>query len=252
MRRLLHRRMMRGIRYLLAAACLFLFAAASGAEGVPDRERDAVLACADTPVEVTACGEKDRRRICGAAEQAFHFFRQFGLSRRQPLRVNLCEERVAVGGGSVIGRYDRGSGEVKLLSFDSYRRQVVKDPPFDSPASEALYQSFGVHEIAHAIADRNFRVFPVPWLSQEYIAAVAQFAMMEPGLRNRILARYRLKAFKTTESMSILYYQLDPSAFAIKAYLHFLALDDQEAFLRDLLSGAVILGDDEDWLACAR
>jgi len=241
---------MRGGGYLLAAA-FFLVGAASGAEGQPDSQRDAVIACADTPVEVTSCGEKDRRRICTAAEQAFRFFRQYGLTRRQPLRVNLCRERVAVGSGNVIGRYDRGSDEVKLLSYDGYRRQVVKDPPFESPASEALYQSFGVHEIAHAIADRNFRVYPVPWLSQEYIAAVAQLAMMEPGLRDRILAHYRLKAFKTTESMSTLYYQLDPSAFAIKAYLHFLALEDQEAFLRDLLSGAVILGNDEDWLARA-
>jgi hypothetical protein len=138
---------------------------------------------------------------------------------------------------------------VRLLSFAAYRRQVVEDPPFGERASEALYRSFGVHEIAHAIADENFSMSRVPWLSQEYIAAVAQLATMEPALRSRILARYHLEAFHTTASMSTLYYQLDPSAFAIKSYLHFMALDDQGAFLRGLLSGEIELGDDEDWLA---
>jgi len=221
------------------------------AAGPPERSAEAT-ACNGTPVKVYACNGDDRRMLCGAAVQAVHFFRQFSLTRREPLRVDLCHDALATVSGSAIGRYDRATGQVKLLSFGAYRRQVAKDSPFGAPASRALYQSFGVHEIAHAIADKNFRIYPVPWLAQEYIAAVAQFATMEPGLRSRILERYRLKGFRTTESMSSIYYQLDPSAFAIKAYLHFTALDDPGAFLQDLLSGEILLGDDDDWLAGRR
>lgn len=238
------------IHRLAVCAFILLASAVSVALADADREGGMATACTGTPVLVSACKEEDRRLLCGAAEQAVRFFRQFGLSRQQQLEVNLCRDPIGYGSGSAIGRYDRTSGEVELLSFDAYKRKVVKNPPFGSPASRELYQSFGVHEIAHAIADKNFRVLPVPWLAQEYIAAVAQFATMESGLRSRILKRYHLKAFKTTESMSSIYYQLDPSAFAVKAYLHFLTLDDPGGFLHDLLSGAIQLGDDEDWLAC--
>ncbi len=241
----------RFIRQLAVCTLLLLSAAEGSADEAEEKNNTpaVVMACPGAPVSVYSCNELDRRLLCAAADEAFGFFGQYGISRQQPLDINLCDKRVPFGSGSAIGRYDSRSGDVRLLSYEAYRQLVVEDPPFGMPSSEALYRSFGVHEIAHAIADENFRISSVPWLSQEYIAAVAQLATMEPRLRASILARYHLEAFHTTASMSTLYYQLDPSAFAIKAYLHFIALDDQGAFLRKLLSGAIRLGDDEDWLA---
>lgn len=235
----------RSIRYLVIYGAVILAYASSSVPAEP--ETAVATTCAGTPVAVSAREMDDRRLLCEAALEATRFFHRHGLIRRQPLLVNVHQD-AEVGEGSIeIGRYDRTTGEVKLLSFSAYRRRYAKKQPFRSPVSRALYRSFGVHEIAHAIADENFRVSPVPWLTQEYIAAVAQFATMESALRSRILERYRLSAFDTPESMSSIYYQLDPSAFAVKSYLHFLRLEDPGRFLRDLLSGAILLGGDEDW-----
>ena len=41
------------------------------------------------------------------------------------------------------------------------------------------------------------------------------------------------------DEMSSTYYGLDPSGFGIKAYRHFLSLDDPSRFLRGLLSGEI-------------
>ena len=208
--------------------------------------------CIGTPVHVSAADEDERLLVCEAAQQAVGFFQRYGLLCRDAIRVNV-RETVWLGEGSfAIGRYDRATELVELLSLDDYRRRYPERRFFKTPMNRALYRSFGVHEIAHAMADKQFQITPVPWLAQEYIAAVIQFATMEPLLRGRILDRYGLKAFETTEAMSSLYYQLDPAAFAVKAYLHFRGLEDQEAFLKDLFSGRILLGDDEDWLALSK
>ncbi len=239
------------IHQVAICALLLMFVTNGIAEGVNrDQAHIPATACSGTPVSVYACSELDRRLLCEAADEAFGFFSSFGLSRQQPLDIKLCSETMMVGSGRAIGRYDHNSDEVRLLSFETYRRQINDDPPFGAPVSEDLYRSFGVHEIAHAIADKNFSISQVPRLSQEYIAAVVQVSTMDPELRSSILRHYQLEAFDTTASMSILYFQLNPSAFAIKAYLHFMALDDQGAFLRNLFSGETLLGDDDDWLAC--
>jgi hypothetical protein len=210
-------------------------------------EMDATITCVGSTIKVSAHNEIDRRLLCEAAHEAIQFFLSHGMSRREPLLITVHQKAEARDGSIEIGRYKSRSGEVKMLSFDAYRLEFSGKRPFRSPVSQALYTSFGVHEIAHAIADENFQMSPVPWVAQEYIAAVAQFSTMDPVLRNRILGRYRLTAFDTPESMSSIYYQLDPGAFAIKAYLHYLALEDQQSFLQDLLSGAIVLGSYDDW-----
>lgn len=232
-------------RYIVLLVALLL--AHASLNLLADPKMDAAISCVGTVTEVSAHDERDRRLLCEAAQKATQFFHRYGLSRRHALRIIVREEAETRGGSIEIGRYESKSGEVNMLSFEAYRRENAGKRPFRSPVNQALYISFGVHEIAHAIADENFRVSPVPWLAQEYIGAVAQFATMDPDLRNRILKRYRLTAFDTPESMSSIYYQLDPGAFAIKAYLHYDALEDPQTFLQDLLTGSIVLGGYDDW-----
>ena len=60
-----------------------------------------------------------------------------------------------------------------------------------------------------------------------------------PGKRSSILRRYTVEAFSEIDEMSMTYYALDPSAFAVKAYRHYLTLSDPAQFLADLLADAV-------------
>ena len=233
------------MRNLAAIASVTLSCAFSNAlaeSGATD-----VIPCADTSVEVYTHDPDDRQLLCDAARQTVRFLQRYDLTRRQPLRVHVLQDPDAHMRGMEFGNYNRTTGEVKLLSFDAFKGQYGDYQTFRVPVSRALYQSFGVHEIAHAVADENFRVSPVPWLAQEYIAAVVQFATMDPELRIRILGRYTLSGFDAPASISSIYYQLDPGAFAIKSYLHYIGLEDPRAFLRGLLSGTLLLGDDDFW-----
>ena len=235
----------RYMRNLAATAAVTLSCAFSNA--LAESATSDMIPCADTPVEVYTHDLHDRRLLCDAARQTVRFLQRYDMTRRQLLRVRVQQDPEAHQRGLEFGSYNRTTGEVKLLSFGAFQGQYDDYRTFRVPVSRALYRSFGVHEIAHAVADDNFQVSPVPWLAQEYIAAVVQFATMDPALRSRILERYHLSGFDTPASISSIYYQLDPGAFAIKSYLHYIGLEDPRAFLHDLLSGTLLLGDDEFW-----
>ena len=239
--------LLRYMRNLAAYAAVILSLSCAFSNALAESGTTDVIPCAGTSVEVYTHDPDERQLLCDAARQTVRFLQRYDMTRRQPLRVHVQQDTDTHKRGMVFGSYNRTTGEAILLSFGAFKVRYDAYQTFRVPASRALYQSFGVHEIAHAVADETFRVSPVPWLAQEYIAAVVQFATMDPELRTRILERYNLSGFETPASISSIYYQLDPGAFAIKSYLHYIRLEDPRTFLRDLLSGTLLLGDDDFW-----
>jgi hypothetical protein len=100
-----------------------------------------------------------------------------------------------------------------------------------------MYRSLVTHEAAHAVADCNFGI-PHPTIqAHEYVAYVAMFAMMNPNLREEVMARNPGVSFDSEREMNAIIYMFDPMRFGIAAYRHYLEKGNGDAFLLRVLSG---------------
>lgn len=121
-----------------------------------------------------------------------------------------------------------------MLDYDAFRQSGKW---FGVPVSPLMYRSVVTHEVAHAVADCNFKM-PNPTIqAKEYVAYVAMFASMESALRSRIMTENPGSGFDSELKINATIYLCDPMRFGVKAYRHYLQQDHGNAFLRKVLSG---------------
>ena len=190
---------------------------------------------------------EERTLVCEGAAKGRAFFSSLGIELKRRIRLRLHAAELE-GRRSHLGSYDAELDQIDLLTLERAKALTAGDALFGLQMDESLYESLVVHEVAHAIAGQQFGFRPVPLVSQEYIAYVAQFSTMDPATRSRILRVYAAPAFEGLEEMSSTYYALDPSRFGVKAWLHHQSLSDPDGFIRDLLSGAARpAAEDREW-----
>nr|WP_152206359.1 DUF6639 family protein [Marinobacter changyiensis] len=86
------------------------------------------------------------------------------------------------------------------------------------------------------MAQANFRL-PKPSLeTHEYIAYVVQLATLPVALRQQLLVLFGNPAFQNEREINRIFLQLDPEVFTVKAYRHFIAHPDSQAFFQRLLN----------------
>ena len=217
-----------------AAACLIVWAL-----GLPSAPDAAAGHCTALPIEVVTADHSEAADACATAARVFEFLAAQGLQQAAPLRLDLLDALPAVCSPESIGCYEPRERRIHLLSQARCEDQLSRSLRWLNPAE--FCRSSLAHEYAHAIADSNFRPGRRTLLAHEYIAYVTMFAVMPDALRRRVLADFDDDGFEGPEQMSVDYYALDPMAFGLKAYLHFLKPQGGRAFIEALLSGDVIL-----------
>lgn len=199
-------------------------------------------ACDGIPVTVVAADRLDHARICQGARQALNFLSGAGLDTSTPLSIEASDAEAVGHRAAEVGSYDTRDSRVRVHSFDGCTRLTAAEPPFRIPMEEAVYASFVAHEIAHAVIHANARQRRLARIAQEYIAYVVQLESMSDALRARILALYDQEAFDKASEIGETYLLIDPHAFAVKVYRHYLKSENGNAFLRRLLDGSATLG----------
>ena len=219
------------LRISASGVLLLLSAIASAAGGTSS-------SCFTILLDTGLGSAEERTLVCEGAAKARAFFSSLGIELKRRIRLRLhaaeIEDR-----RSHLGSYDAELDQIDLLTLARAKALTAGDALFGLQIDEPLYESLVVHEVSHAIAGQQFGFRPVPLVSQEYIAYVAQFSTMDPATRSRILRVYSAAAFAGLEEMSSTYYALDPSRFGVKVWLHYRSLKDRPGFIRDLLSGAI-------------
>jgi len=194
--------------------------------------------CPSIQIDAQAFSATEQRLIRESAGSARAFLQSHGVDLRETIRVGRLDadrfDRFPH-----IGSYSSEKQTIALLDLEQALRQGEDHTLFGLPLDEALYRSVVVHEIAHAITDQHFTIPNPSLVAQEYLAYVVQLSTMESRVREEILRGFALSAYKGIEEMSPVYYQMAPACFGVKAYLHFLALQDPGGFIRGLLSGAI-------------
>ena len=110
-----------------------------------------------------------------------------------------------------------------------------------------MYRSLVSHEVAHAIASCNFTIPDPSIQAQEYVAYVAMFSMMNPNLRELVLAENPGEGFDSELEMNEIVYSLDPMHFGVEAYRHYLKQEQGTTFLLRVLSGEALTNRGIEW-----
>jgi hypothetical protein len=190
--------------------------------------------CADSFISVEADEPVNYRDICGSAEDALTFFSRLDLEPLHPLVVEVVSSLPDTVSRTAIGCYLEESQRVLVLTFAAVQKR--KDW-FGVPVDRSMYRSLVTHEVAHAVADCNFAI-PDPTIqAHEYVAYIAMFAMMNPNLRDEVMARNPGVSFDSEREMNTIIYMFDPMRFGVAAYRHYLEKGNGDAFLLRVLSG---------------
>ena len=236
---------MKGIRLLLAIGAVLAWPgmALTAAPDAPAVSPE----CLDIPVVISGGEPASRALACEGAQQAIGFLREHGLETDSTvhiaLRANLPGPR-----DRYVGLYDTRIDLVYLLPFAESMIAGEHCGTFKVVMDEDLYRSFAAHEVAHAVASKLPDQNTGRTLAQEYLAYATQLSVMPGDVRNKVLAAFPVSAFSGPQEISLVYYQMAPGAFGVKAYLHFRNQQDRPGFLRKLLSGQVPLDEDQpEW-----
>lgn len=225
-------------RWEWTAALMLAMLCGLGALPAPVAAAPPVHACAEADATVVARRAADAAVACVAAEQAVRFMSAHGFTTDFHIEICVVEDSSELDDGPpAFGCFDARSARVKVLSLTGCQALLGGKPMFRLPLNDELYRSVIVHEVAHAIAARNFPIRHPSHVAHEYIAYTVQLATMSEALRRRILERIDNEAFGADGEISELFLALGPEIFAVKAYRHFLRPGHGAAFYRRVLSG---------------
>ncbi|MCP5277878.1 MAG: hypothetical protein H6935_05870 [Thiobacillus sp.] len=194
--------------------------------------------CGQGGILVAAGTQEDLVSACQAVERAERFFIQVGLP--VPLGVSLHlvgEDAGCFHDAQEIAHFDAPSRTVTMRDFQAAKCLAARAAPgMAAIANRAQWQSYIVHELAHAAIHEGCDRSCPSLAMHEYVAAIAQISSLPAEERSILLGEYPgLPAFDGAADITELYYAMNPRQFAVKAYKHFRGLSDQRAFLRELL-----------------
>jgi len=197
------------------------------------------MLCTSSGILIESSSHENISEACNAVKSAADFFQTAGLSMPSNILIRLEHEASSqTTDGHEIGHYNALLHTIVINDFRTTTSQS-KQPPPELWAIDSLpyWQSYIVHELAHAAihadCDQNCPSRAV----DEYIAAVAQISVLPAEYRSTLLNSYpNLKAWENINDVTEIYYAFDPHKFAIKSYKHYKQQTDHKAFIRFMLA----------------
>lgn len=238
------RSVVKRIAGLLIAGGMLGPAAAERVVSDPDPQAPPVLAVPGphrcpgaAEIAVRDASADDARAVCDGATRALAFLARSGLTAPPATDIRLVGQLPGDLAGRAIGCYLRETRTILLLDYGAF--ESVGEW-FRTPVDRELYASAASHEMAHAVVGCHAWPHRLPTAAHEYVAYVAMFATMAPGLRERVLAKFPGPGFTSTLQISDIAHLADPNRFGVDAWRHDLGRRDREAWLRSVISGEVV------------
>jgi hypothetical protein len=197
------------------------------------------MICTSRGIRIEGSSQANIAEACNAVKSAAHFFQTAGLSMPSNILIRLGHETSSqTPDGHEIGHYNALLHTIVMKDFRTTISQS-KQPLPEPWAIDSLpyWQSYIVHELAHAAIHASCDQNCPSRAIDEYIAAVAQISVLPEEYRSTLLDSYpNLKAWENKNDITEIYYAFDPHKFAIKSYKHYLQQADPKAFLRIMLA----------------
>lgn len=193
--------------------------------------------CKGKDIIVIAEGEADCEAVCDAVEIGGPFLESLDLPIPGGITIKLFKALPENAQHNSIGCYDRRSKEISVLNYEAALNASRQLPSaFRVLMNRAIWQSFVIHELAHASSQNKFAQGLSICTATEYIACVVQLATLPNKDRENILSNYiYLSGFDYPAQITITFYALDPGAFSVNAYLHYSKPENGPRFIKKLL-----------------
>lgn len=200
--------------------------------------------CADSEITVQLEKEAPIDRICSTVKVGRNILSSMGLTLPDHLTItashtlpdnNLCQLKC-------IGVFDTKNYNIHLLDYESASRLSKKAPLFiNEKMGPELWDSYVIHELAHAALQNTTRPETSLCIASEYIASVAQMEFLSSIEREKILDNYRgLNGFDRPEEINMAYYLIDPGKFIVKAYRHYHRQENGPSFIKRILRDGLL------------
>lgn len=226
-------------RYSLSACCTLLVLMLAPVSGLGANDSQC---CSGCRIKIQGASSVQQGRLCQALEGGLVFLEANGLPMPQPLVLRVVEQLPDRVSHHAIGQYRIHDGVIYLLDYVHVagNGHAVADAAFGIPMNPELWASYAVHELAHALAEVQFRSPGSHFTASEYIAAVTQLETMTAPLQVQMLENYQgLDAFASEAEISATYFLLDPARFAVKCWLHYRAPGNGRQFIEQLLTSGL-------------
>ncbi|SNC74641.1 hypothetical protein SAMN04487881_2482 [Marinobacter sp. es.048] len=199
-----------------------------------------LMTCAVPGVRVFSDQAKDGDLACQAVGSTLAFMKSMGFHADTRFTIELVDHPLSLHGSEVTGTYDSRHLYIEVPNFSQAQRVAGRHAPFGMFMSHEIWQSFIAHEVAHAVAQANFRLEKPGITAHEYIAYVVQLATLPKETREELLKRFDNSPFRHERQINRVFLELDPEVFAVKAYRHYLAQPDPSVFFQRLLTRRLI------------
>jgi hypothetical protein len=188
-------------------------------------------------VSINYATTENTELVSNAIKKAYLFFKSFGYSETYYFEIVFQKEvLVETVNGDFIRVYGK-LGKDNCIYLTEWKEPWLEEQnSYGLKMSKEFYESLIVHEVAHLVAEK-IAGRKIETAHSEYIAYVVQLSQMHPELRQAILSKRPQSAFET-EAIDLEVMLIDPSAFAVKAYLHHTEGEGQ--FLKEILNGATM------------
>jgi len=192
--------------------------------------------CADLPVQVISAPASLSPDTCLAAAAALRFLERYQLRPKRQILVEIVDEPLDAEGHPIYGSYDYHADRVKIMSMSAINQYIAVPTMYDEPFNEEQYRGVVAHELTHAVVQHNTALDRVSNAAQEYLAHATQLGVLQPALRERIIAAAGVGPWKSNDVISEIYMAFAPNRFAVKCYLHLTQLSSVQPFIRLLLT----------------
>lgn len=196
------------------------------------------IRCNRLHVVVRSPDHADALIACEGTRDAVVFLESQGLDVPIDISIELLTRLPADVGVSAAGCYLESERRVLILVYYQFRKFKTW---FGIPIDRSLYRSLVSHEVAHLVADYNFKITKPSIQAKEYIAYVTQFSTMEPLLRERVLSQLPGEGSEGDYQMGTTIYMFDCMRFGVRAYRHFLNQDNGRNYLHAILNGEALI-----------
>lgn len=227
---------LRGVGRLLLLASLL-----SVVLSIPVHAVDAPVRCQDTAITVVGGDQTEIEQVCVAVLSAAPVLARNGIAVDTPVTIRLVSGMPNIVDDHAFGFFDARSNEITLLNFGATSAAAqFGGSVFGLEMTRSLWHSYVAHELAHAAAASRFAAGVTTFTASEYIAAVVQLSVLPEPLRQELLANYDgLEGFDAKTEINSTYYFIDPCAFAVKSYLHYLRPENGPGFIALLLRDGI-------------
>jgi len=195
--------------------------------------------CAEVSlIEITAPNDSMVEDVCIASGKAISFLSKYSFLPKRAIKFQIITTSINSHGYSAYGSYDRQNDAILLMSLPSIKKSSQFPEMYGQPFDIEHYHGAIAHEIAHAIFHHNTSNTKeqLTNAAQEYIAHSTQLSVLSDKRRQGIIKAMDVGPWESGDSISVTYMSLNPTAFAVKSYLHLTQLQDPQAFVKILLN----------------